>query len=84
MVNLDRFRSRSQRRYYRLNDKPTRERHYLSVAGNIVSSIFFVLALAFRDWATGTDAQCTYSFGLTQVVLKPRAASEPTKVQSRK
>ena len=70
MVNLTRFRRRSQQQAPRIIDKPDRERHYLSIIGSLLSSILLIVCLCLKEWAnvnSNEDGGCRLVFGLTEV-----------------
>ena len=69
MVDLSRILRRPQQQARRVYDKPARERHFLSIICSVLSSIFLIMALALKVWASGHNDQCSYVFGLTQVYL---------------
>ena len=69
MVDLSRILRRPQQQARRVYDKPARERHFLSIICSVLSSIFLIMALALKVWASGSSEQCSYVFGLTQVYM---------------
>ena len=66
MVNLNRL-WRRQDPQYRFLDKPARERHFISIAGSVLSNVLLILALALKNWAKGDDKRCSYVYDLTEV-----------------
>ena len=83
MVDLSRILRRPQQQARRVYDKPARERHFLSIICSVLSSIFLIMALALKVWASGHNEQCSYVFGLTQVYIVP-PSDQPTISQSSK
>ena len=74
MVNLSRLRWRSNRQQARhLYDKPSRERHFLSIIGSALSVILIIMALAMREWARAGDELCDFTFGLTKVYVQKKS-----------
>ena len=69
MVNLGRFRRRQQQLNLSLTDKPSRERHFLSITSSVLSGILLILALVLPEWAKGSHGDCSYKFGLTKVEI---------------
>lgn len=79
MVNLTRLRSRSGHHphhlNYQLHDKPSRERHLVSVLCSVFSILFLVLALSMKEWAKASNVSCDLVFGLTKVHVKHKNLS---------
>ena len=69
MVDLPRFRRRQQQNPPRFYDKPSRERHFVSIIGSLLSVVMLVVAMALREWAKAKDDKCEYIFGLTKVYI---------------
>jgi len=76
MVDLSRFR---QRRTGNVPyDKPSRERHFVSILGSVLSIVFLILALALREWAKVSryNGHCDLVFGLTQVQIQDDSGTD--------
>lgn len=69
MVDLSRILRRPQQQARRVYDKPARERHFLSIICSVLSSIFLIMALALKVWASGDNNECSFVFGLTTVYI---------------
>lgn len=78
MVDLSRFRRRRSESNPRFYDKPSRERHYFSIIGSVLSFVLLVVALALREWAKAGDSRCDYIFGLTKVYINHRTTEPPS------
>lgn len=76
MVDLPRFRRRQQQHPPRFYDKPSRERHFVSIIGSVLSMIMLVVALALREWAKAGDSKCDFTFGLTKVYITLKNSQE--------
>ena len=72
MVDLSWFRRRQQAgpRPY---DKPSRERHYVSVACSCLSVVLLVLSLSLQEWGKAETTRCKFTFKLTQAVIEDKA-----------
>ena len=77
MVDLSRFRQRQNGSIP--YDKPSRERHFLSIIGSVLSILFLILALALREWAKVSFESCDLVFGLTQVQIHEASKGPETK-----
>ncbi len=73
MVDLSRFRRRREQLNPRFYDKPSRERHFFSIIGSVLSVVLLIVALFLREWAKAGDNLCEYTFGLTKVYITQRA-----------
>lgn len=69
MVDLSRFRRRREQQPPRFYDKPSRERHFLSIIGSVLSVVLLIVAIALREWAKASDSKCAFTFGLTKIYL---------------
>lgn len=79
MVNLSRFRRRRDQPVPRFYDKPSRERHFLSIISSALSMVLLIMALALREWAKAGDEYCDFTFGLIKVyVLHKDGLAGPT------
>ena len=76
MVDLSRFRQR--RTGSTPYDKPSRERHFISILGSVLSMVFLILALALREWAkvSNYNGRCDIVFGLTQVQIQDSSGGD--------
>jgi hypothetical protein len=63
------FGRRQEQQHRRFYDKPSRERHYVSIIGSVLSIVVLVVALALREWAKAGDDTCNFTFGLTKVYI---------------
>lgn len=77
MVDLSWFRRRQQARL-RPYDKPTRERHILSIVFSCLSVALLVLSLALQEWGKADINGCKFTFKLTQVEIKSQSNKELT------
>ena len=75
MVDYPRFRRREPQRPPRFYDKPSRERHFVSIIGSVLSMVMLVVALTLREWAKGGDDACSFIFGLTKVYITHNSQS---------
>ena len=75
MVDLSIFRRRRERLNPRFYDKPSRERHFFSIIGSVLSIVLLVVALALREWAKAGDETCDFTFGLTKVYITHKASN---------
>ena len=54
----------------RFYDKPSRERHFFSIIGSILSMVLLIVSLALREWAKAADENCELTFGLIKVYVR--------------
>lgn len=78
MVDLSRFRRRRDSPVARFYDKPSRERHYISIIGSLLSIVLLVVALCLKEWAKAGDEKCDFTFGLIKVYVNYKSPPIPT------
>ena len=77
MVDLSRFRRRREQANPRFYDKPSRERHFFSIIGSVLSVVLMVVALALREWAKAGNEFCDFSFGLIKIYVTIKTTDQP-------
>ena len=70
-MDLSWFRRRQQAGL-RPYDKPSRERHFVSVACSSLSAVLLLLALSLQEWGKAETSKCKFTFKLTQVVVEDK------------
>lgn len=88
-MNLSRLRRRQHQLTSYLHEKPSRERHYLSIIGSSLSVVLLVVAMSLRQWARAETVNgegttlCYFTFGLTKVHVQSVSDSKDYEYSSK-